>query len=72
MQHLYVSLTVYQLQQEAPRPKRVTCPQEVSTFIHLHDMDVSNQTDVHKLKKNGRRCTVLMQSHSQQTSDYYY
>lgn len=23
--------TVYQLQQEAPRPKRITCPQEVST-----------------------------------------
>uniref|UniRef100_A0A671UQF8 N-chimaerin n=1 Tax=Sparus aurata TaxID=8175 RepID=A0A671UQF8_SPAAU len=29
--HPCVSLTVYQLQQEAPRPKRITCPQEMES-----------------------------------------
>lgn len=33
--HLCVSPTVYQLQQEAPRPKRMTCPQEVGTSVNL-------------------------------------
>lgn len=28
--HFFFLYTVYQLQQQAPRPKRITCPQEVS------------------------------------------
>uniref|UniRef100_A0A3Q4HVP2 Chimerin 2 n=1 Tax=Neolamprologus brichardi TaxID=32507 RepID=A0A3Q4HVP2_NEOBR len=31
--NMHVSLTVYQLQQEAPRPKRITCPQEVCAAL---------------------------------------
>lgn len=36
--HLCVSPIVYQLQQEAPRPKRMTCPQEVGTSVNLWTM----------------------------------
>lgn len=36
--HLCDSPTVYQLQQEAPRPKRMTCPQEVGTSVNLWTM----------------------------------
>lgn len=32
--------TVYQLQQEAPRPKRITCPQEVGTSVNLWAADM--------------------------------
>lgn len=33
------SPTVYQLQQESPRPKRITCPQEVGISVNLWTMD---------------------------------
>ena len=39
---LFFCLAVYQLQQEAPRPKRIVCPGEVSTQlfpIHLVKYD---------------------------------
>lgn len=54
--------TVYQLQQEAPRPKRITCPQEVSTTC----MSVNSRPPLWHIRcffsicKSSRKTAVLL------------